>query len=383
MTRQGEDRPGAAGRDDRPARRRAAGAAEAGPRRGHRQRRRVLQRERRRRRRLRQAIVLVAGLFLIASVYLAVDRLLLSERGPAEEATDATGDPGKPGSVLVAVEGADGVRAAVLLRTDSSPHLVLGLPAKTLLQGHAGFEALDDLLQRGGYEAVAPGLESLLGVRPAGFAAVAWPALRAALDKAGVEGEWPDALQGGAEDAQTAALALAGLAAGGQKALEAWKDTDVQGDGEAARAALASLEPAEEQTRLLPGKLVEGVDFVYFEPDVLALEDILGAPGPRRNVEVEVQNGSGVVRIAEDVGEAIAPLGYNLLPAKNAEGFPDVELTLIYAARNVLAEADRVRGVLGLGRVLPEDSLPAGRVVVVVGKDLTPEKLEQAGARGG
>ena len=129
----------------------------------------------------------------------------------------------------------------------------------------------------------------------------------------------------------------------------------------------------------LPGKTVEGADFAYYEPDAAALSRLLGIPTTAKAVSIEVQNGSGVVSIAQQVSEVIVPLGYEMLPAKNAEDFPDVEVTRIYSAPDVVAEADRVRGVLKLGTVIKQESLPKGRIVVVVGKDLTAESLKDPG----
>jgi hypothetical protein len=88
-----------------------------------------------------------------------------------------------------------------------------------------------------------------------------------------------------------------------------------------------------------------------------------------------VQNGSGMVGIAEKVTDVIARMGYTMLPPKNAAGFPDVAATSIFAAPDALADAGRLRGVLKRGTVVKQETLPAGRIVVLVGKDLPAESL--------
>ncbi len=153
----------------------------------------------------------------------------------------------------------------------------------------------------------------------------------------------------------------------------------VAGGEESARAALRSLDVRTALTSAIPGRPVEGSGFSYFEPDVPGLQTMLGGEAPESAVSVEVQNGSGVVGAAQKISEAIAPLGYTVLPPKNAEGFPDVQATQLLAAPDVLAEANRLRGLLGQGTVVQQDALPAGRVIIVVGKDLDVDALPVPG----
>jgi hypothetical protein len=100
-------------------------------------------------------------------------------------------------------------------------------------------------------------------------------------------------------------------------------------------------------------------------------------------VSVEVQNGSGVVGVAQKISDLIAPLGYTLLPPKNAEGFPDVAVTQLFAASDAVGQADRLRGLLGLGTVVEQDTLPPGMVIIVVGKDLDVDALPSGASDDG
>jgi len=153
----------------------------------------------------------------------------------------------------------------------------------------------------------------------------------------------------------------------------------VVGSEETARAALRAIDVRTALSSAIPGRPVEGVGFSYFEPDVPALQAMLGGEAAESAVSVEVQNGSGVVGAAQKISDTIAPLGYTVLPPKNAEGFPDVQSTQLFAAPDVLAEADRLRGLLGYGTVVQQDTLPAGRVIIVVGKDLDVDALPVPG----
>jgi hypothetical protein len=140
---------------------------------------------------------------------------------------------------------------------------------------------------------------------------------------------------------------------------------------------LWSLSGEVRQADLLPGRIVQGTGFAYYEPDLRALR--ARVTGGKGAVEVEVQNGSGVVGVTEAVAAALQPSGYELLPVRNAEDFPDVPKTRVFAAPDVLSEGERVRDALGVGQVVPGDDLPPGRIVVIVGHDLQPESLPVAG----
>lgn len=260
--------------------------------------------------------------------------------------------------------------------------MVLGIPAITLVEGTAGFELLDDLLRRSDPAAGFDGLGRLVDVRPGGVAEVTWAALRTALVSAGVAGDWPQSL--GTDQPKTAgalaraltALAAASAGAVGGKALD---DLPMVGSVAGVQRSLRSLAAGPAIVAALPGRTVKGGDFVYYEPDTRALGRLLGREPPEKAISVEVQNGSGNVGIAQKVMEVIAPMGYTMLPAKNAADFPDVAATRIFAAPNALADADRLRRALKRGTVVKQESLPAGRVVVVVGKDLPAESLPMPG----
>jgi hypothetical protein len=299
----------------------------------------------------------------------------------AQGLADADGDPRNPGgasaeatSTLLGVTHQADVRVAVLLRVDGASRLMLALPATTLVQSQLGFEALDVLLEQG-YEQAVAGLESLLGVAPASYAEIEWAELTKAAAAFEVDGDWPEDLVNRPEDASTVLRALMVFLQEEERAEKA-RDLEMTGDEQAARAALAYLAGRVQAAEVVPGRLVEGTGFAYYEPDVVRLRGLLGQDAASK-VEVELQNGSGAVGVTEAVAQR-QPLGYVLLAARNADQFPDVRSTQIFASPTALAEGQCVQRAIGLGRLVPREELPPGRIVVVVGKDLTVERLPPA-----
>jgi LytR cell envelope-related transcriptional attenuator len=328
------------------------------------------------------ATVLTAAV-IAGVVWLALHRETGGSAGSATSPSTTVVAGGGDAYVLRVIGTGDIATADVLIGAGGRPTMVLGFPAVTLVEGTAGFELLDELLRKSDPAAGFGGLERLVTTRPGGVAEVTWAALRTALVSAGVAGDWPQSL-GTAQPkaAETATRALAALAAAstsgaGGKALD---DLPMVGAVAGVQRSLRSLAAGPEVVGALPGKTVEGSGFVYYEPDTAVLGRLLGREPPEKAISVEVQNGSGTVGIAQKVMEVIAPMGYTMLPAKNAAGFPDVAATRIFAAPNALADADRLRRVLKRGTVVKQETLPAGRVVVVVGKDLPAESLPKPGA---
>jgi hypothetical protein len=345
---------------------------------GYRQRRRAELKARRQRRLVRAAAVVSALLVMVA--IFAVLRSMGGE-GDDEPVSGPAGAAPSAGGLLVAIEEEGVVRAAALVRGEGTQGLILGLPRNTLLQAESGFEALDVLHERNREEAVAA-LGRLVGEPPEHYARISWTELRRRAQEAAEEGnELPESLA--VDDrlgSDSAARALVWLAGPGEAARRGTGDLSAE-EGEAElRSSLEGLRGGVEEARTLPGRLVEGIGFVYFEPDLVAVRALLGTASDDAT-EVEVQNGSGAVGVVEAVSERLEPLGYHLLPSRNADRFPDVENTQVFAARDALAEGERVREVLGTGRLIPQDGLPSGRIVVVVGGDLTVEQLREGADR--
>lgn len=352
---------------------------------GSRRSRHLAQQSQRRRRTLRVIVPAMVAVAMIAAVvgWLVIrGEETVSPDSATSRSTTVAGGGGD--TYVLRVIGTGGIATVdALIAAGGKPTMVLGFPASTLVEGAAGFEPLDELLRKSDPAAGFAALQQLVNSRPEGVAEVTWAALRTALVAAGVAAEWPENL-GTAQPkaAETVVRALAAIAAAsavgaGGKALD---DLPLAGAVAGVRRSLRSLAAHPEIAAAVPGKTVQGSDFVYYEPDTAALGRLMGTTPREQAISVEVQNGSGTVGIAQKVIAVIAPMGYTMLPAKNAAGFPDVAATRIFAAPNALAEADRLRGVLKHGTVVKQETLPAGRIVVVVGKDLPAASLPKPGA---
>lgn len=356
---------------------------------GFRQRRRSAEKARRRRLHRRRAVVLAALVLMAVVAYLGVSRIgVAGDGGGAEgDAPSSTTTPVATESVLVRVRANGETKVAMLLAPQTTPSMIVALPGDTLVRASSGFERLVTFLDAGSdahvaLEEAANGLEDLVGVKPASVASVEWADLVEALakiDPARPEQEELAADQKGSADAVAAAfarLAKESVEGAGEDALN---QLALGGAADSVRVALRALAEGAGVTGGIPGRVVEGLGFAYFEPDPVGLQAMLGGQAPESTISVEVQNGSGEVGAAQKVAEAIAPFGYTALPPKNAEGFPDVETTQIFAAPDVVGEADRLRTAVGRGTVVQQDTLPPGRIVIVVGKDLDAGALPGVG----
>lgn len=364
---------------------RSSGAGRSGSA-DSRQRRRSVERARRRRRRLQRVVVFFSLVALAAAAYLGVSRIPWS--GDAQpEVTTTTSGAAAGGPVLLQVTQDAETKAAVLIAPKAEPTLLIGFPGDVLIRASSGFEPLNVYLdapedEQAAFEEAAAGIEALLGTRPLARALVVWPDLLRAASAVDAGATAPEAL--GTDDESDAKAvvnllkALVGVL-GTAEGDAVVADLPMEGDREAALGALRALGTGAAVSGAVPGRLVEGLGFVYFEPDVAGLQTLLGGKAPESGISVEVQNGSGIVGIAQKISAIISPLGYTMLSPKNAEGFPNVEATQLFAAPDVLAEADRLRSLIGVGTVVRQETLPAARIIIVVGKDMDAGALETQG----
>lgn len=276
---------------------------------------------------------------------------------------------------------------AVLLQQRETEGTALAILGLTLLKTPEGFKTLAELHLAGQDQTLRTALAEALGVQTGPVASVEWAALREAMSEMGIADLPAETLAGGVGEAKQvaqAALALlgvggaaSGVAEGGAEAGAAvWSGLPLQGDTEGFREVVSALVPAVAAggwtAAELPGKLVEGTGFAYLEPDVETAKALLDGTFQQVDIILQIQNGSGVVGVAQQAGELLAPLGYTMLPPGNSEDFPDVRRTRIEVAPDAAAQGRRVRSLLGMGTVSEKASLESGHVVVVLGKDYVP-----------
>ncbi|MBN1319364.1 MAG: LytR C-terminal domain-containing protein [Thermoleophilia bacterium] len=279
---------------------------------------------------------------------------------------------------LLAVEDQDDVPLVLLLQAREGGGLVLALPGLTLLNTPSdGFKILAELCKTGEDGDLGMVVGDALGVRPAAVASVAWSELRGALAAAGVKDLPSEALTSAEdENEQLARAVLASLGGSESGANALWDGLPLDGDSSGLRKAVAemaaSVAGGEWTAAELGGRLVESTGGRYLEPDVKHAKALLDGTWDDLEFTVQVQNGSGVVGIAEQTVELLEAMGYTMLPVGNAQGFPDVKQTRITASPDAAAEARRVRNFLGVGTVSEDATLEQGHMIVVLGKDYVP-----------
>jgi hypothetical protein len=332
-----------------------------------------------RKRKSRFRLWLVVGPALVVIAALVAFLILLG--GPEGDVGTVTTLPvvTAVSSDLLVIEQAEAVPLLVLVHPGEGTGQVLAIQGLTLFKTETeGFKTLSELHTSGQDEALSAAVAAALGVSIELVATVQWSDLRAAMVGAGAGNVPPTTLTSEDGEAGQVASALLALIAGGGSGsgAAAWEALLLEGDASGFRRAvkdLASKMSAEQWTAPeLAGRLVEGTGFKYVEPDVDGAKASLAGAQGGPAITLQVQNGSGVVGIAEQAGELLEQLGYEMLPAGNSEDFPDVERTRIVVSSDATAEGEQVRALLGVGAVTQDQAFESGQVVVVLGKDYMP-----------
>jgi len=267
----------------------------------------------------------------------------------------------------------------LLIAEYREPAFLLVVPGNTLLQGVEGFTPLEQMASEDSEGAVGS-LADLIGLPIGYFAEVSWGDFSSALG--GRQGDWEFiALPEAGSEAMEALVEMLRSVSNteGENVGDLLRNVDMTGDGAQVKGILSAMPREVDLVAILPGRLVEGSSRRYFEPDENLVKGLLGTQSSEIVVTLRVQNGSGELGAAEAVAELLQPEGYELLPPINADDFPNVTTTRIFAAPDVLAEADHIRTLLGVGQVVAEEGFPLGRVEVVVGKDLSRSRLKSPG----
>lgn len=287
------------------------------------------------------------------------------------------------GSAMLIIEEGDRVPSLVVLYARAEGGVAMGVLGTTLMQTTDGFKTAAELHASNDDEALAAGIADILETDVGAVASVEWKTLHGALTGSLAAPEapqsWPESLgvdEDAAGKATKAVLTLVG-AAGSSEGAAAWEAIALGGESSAFREFVAQIAQSMSSSSwveaVLPGKPVEGLGFEYFEPDGARAKTLLSGASGGEHITLEVQNGSGIVGIAEAAGALLESVGYrSMLPYRNADDFPDVEKTRISAAPDAVAEAQTVRTVLGVGQVIEDEALSAGHILVVVGKDFVP-----------
>jgi hypothetical protein len=243
---------------------------------GYRSERRTTRREARRRKTIRR-LYLTAG--PVAVLILVVVALFVFLGGPKRESTAettlSTTVPAEPvaKSALLVIEQEKTVPALVLLLSRDQAGIALALPGTMLIKTATGFKTLAELHLSGQDESLSSALTEMLGVSAGPIASVEWGLLAAAVTYGGAPASSTSA-DGGITGNDAAMAAGVVMTFAGR-----WDQMELGGNASGFRAALAAMAPsisAGSWTQaMLPGKLVEGVGFTYFEPDVEQVKALL------------------------------------------------------------------------------------------------------------
>lgn len=343
--------------------------------------RRMARRAKRRRKAVaRLGMVVGPALVVIAAVVVLFSLLGGSEPdGYVTTTLPVAGVAGPEGrNALLAIEQEDTVPLLVLLYPREQGGTALAMPGLTLLKTGEGFKTLAELHLEGRDKALRAALMEALGVSIDQVAAVEWSAVHAAMESAGLDEALPAVLASGEEECgqvARAVIALAGAAVS-DDGKKLWDGLPLEGDADDFRETVdelaATMSGSGWTAATLTGRLVEGRGFTYVEPDVEAAKAALAGTLSQVEVTLQVQNGSGVLGVAQETSGLLASLGYAMLPVGNAKGFPDVERTRIEAAADAAAQAEKVRALLGVGTIQVDPALDSGHIVVIIGKDYIP-----------
>jgi LytR cell envelope-related transcriptional attenuator len=118
----------------------------------------------------------------------------------------------------------------------------------------------------------------------------------------------------------------------------------------------------------------------YLTPEADVVKTLLTTTSGETAITVEVQNGSGVIGVAEQAMTLLKPLGYDISAAGNSDDFPGVEQTRVEVHPGGTEVGALVRALLGTGAVTESDAVEPGHVLVVLGKDYNPTPSSTSGA---
>jgi hypothetical protein len=353
---------------------------------------RRMARRAKRRRKMVTRLGLVVGPMLVVIAAIVVLFALLG--GPEADPGVVTTLPvdGAGGSesrsALLVIEQEDAVPLLILLYPREEGGTALAMPGLTLLKTVEGFKTLAELHLSDRDAALRAGLVEALGVSIDQVASVEWSAVRDAMQRVVVDELPPPILASGEGESEQVAGAVLELAGAGvsDEGEGVWDGLPLEGDAGEFRKTVSELAATISgggwTAAALTGKMVEGRGFKYLEPDVETAKAALAGTVLQVDVVLQVQNGSGVLGVAQEASGLLASLGYTMMPVGNSKDFPDVVRTRIEVASDAAVQAAKVRALLGIGTIEVDPTLEPGHIVVVLGKDYIPPQTTVAATAG-
>lgn len=128
----------------------------------------------------------------------------------------------------------------------------------------------------------------------------------------------------------------------------------------------------------LPVRAITLGDETYFEPKRDEVADLLQRwwgvrlGSGQQSIRVVLYNGSGVPGVAGKAAQELIKRGFRVVKTDNADRF-DYKETQIVVQHGPDADGERVRGVLGVGRVLRQEAdQQIADIIVILGRDYAP-----------
>lgn len=141
---------------------------------------------------------------------------------------------------------------------------------------------------------------------------------------------------------------------------------------------LASVDPKDVWIAPLPVKAVAVGDQRYFEPQRAEVADLLlqwwgvKASQQKSTPRVIVYNGVGTPGLAGLASQQLIRTGFRVVNSGNAENF-DYKTTLIFLYHGTQADAEKVRGILGVGEIKVQSApQELTDLIVIIGADYRP-----------
>jgi hypothetical protein len=315
----------------------------------------------------------------------------LTQGGDADDADDGVGRArGRSDLTVIAVRGTPNPLIAVVGVHPERPSAALVLPAGvTVVAPGQGETTVDGVAALQG-ESIRVAVSNAIGRWADRYGVADADVFAAAIDEAGgltVDLSEPATVEGEELDAGTHDLSgddvVALLSETGDVAVIRWADVV---DGLLDADALPESAFADSDD---PAGVVEALDAadgaVVELPPVAPVADqasVLDQPatdelvrelfGGRAPTPIVVQNGNGEPNVGEVVARLLLPEGFQVVLSQNADDFRHRETEIAATEQEFADEAQRVRELLGVGRVVVSQ-VPSGLgdITIVVGRDFT------------
>ena len=119
----------------------------------------------------------------------------------------------------------------------------------------------------------------------------------------------------------------------------------------------------------------QGQDW-YFEPVPDELAVLISGSPLNASYTLEVRNGGTDQSLVDTVTARLAALRFQMVPASDQSGV-GYDTTQIRCGSDAVDQGNQVRNLLGKGTVIKDDSMSNRQIIVIIGKDISAQDLQQ------